>query len=278
MGLHIAVHGAGDSNQHQCQKLMACVSALTPEHEVTHFRNGDQAKNCDMALFWGHQVDNYAYIEQYQDSGTPYLVLELGFTGDRKDNTTLGWNGLNGGAYRPDTPEGDQAVEYAPWKDPELGNIVIMGQLAGDASLRGANIGAWCEWALHVMEERFPGRKVVFREHPKTHTAPGEKRPNTTQILKSAGLVVTYSSNSGVDAIRAGIATIAYHPGSMAWDVAGQGLDAEVTQPCRHKWAREMHWAEWPVERIGDGVRHNMQVWEEARERARAGIYDRRHP
>ena len=76
------------------------------------------------------------------------------------------------------------------------------------------------------------------------------------EALDKAGLVVTYNSNSGVDAVLAGVPTYAADPGSMVWDVSSR--EFLPTTPDRAIWSQRMSFTQWlpdEIEKGDDGKR-----------------------
>jgi hypothetical protein len=93
---------------------------------------------------------------------------------------------------------------------------------------------------------------VRFRPHPGAQRRGGAAEvPGAATIggtlaeaLAGAALVVTFNSNSGVDAALAGRPVVAMDAGSMAWAVAGHEV-AEVVQPDRTAWAARLAWCQF---------------------------------
>src|SRR5690606_29117279 len=184
-----------------------------------------RAAPCDLAVTWGVK----RRLEMR--SGRRCLVLERGYLGDRVNVwTSAGYDGLNGFAdFLNAGKDGERFEKHygpdflKPWK--AKGNLVlIMGQVRGDASLRGENIEVW----YRQVAERLlrAGHRVGFRPHPlyrsRIQNPKVEHLTGTLEeALRRAKWVVTYNSNSGVDAVVAGVPTVTYDRGSMAWPVTG---------------------------------------------------------
>jgi hypothetical protein len=220
---------------------------------------GKSAK-CDMAVTWG--VKRKLEME----SGRRCLVLERGYLGDRmKTWTSAGFDGLNGYADFLNTGKGPERfdAEYGPdflkpWRTSPKGNlVVIMGQVRGDASLRGMNIDAWYRQTAERLIRC--GHRVGFRPHPLFRSAiPNPKVVHLggtlEEALGRAKWVVTYNSNSGVDSVVAGLPTVTCDRGSMAWSVTGHDPAAEPPIPDRTAWASRMAWAQWRMEELENGA------------------------
>lgn len=217
-----------------------------------------QASPCDLAVCWG--VKKIAEMK----SGRRALILERGYVGDRLNTwTSVGFDGLNGRAdfrnagkdsSRWDRLFGDHLLE---WFEPGTGDyVLVMGQVAGDAALQGMNIE---RWALNVMDQlRAKGIPARYRKHPlgtmggRLATYPQADGP-LQEVLERASWVVTFNSNSGVDAVLQGVPTVAMDAGSMAWEVTGRSPVLQPPAPDRERWTAELAWTQWSLEEIRRG-------------------------
>lgn len=198
--------------------------------------------------------------------------MEAGYAGNRGwiskgllEWYSLAWNGLNGRGKAPPVDDGGARWRkyfdglLKPWKS-SGDAVVIMGQVPGDASIEGVNMQRWYADAIEACK-RF-GLPVYFRPHPVAIERGHTEVPAGVQslggsladALARARYVITYNSNSGVDAVLAGVPTIACDEGSMAWPVAGHGLDAQPPMPDRAQWAYRLAWRQWKREEIEAGM------------------------
>lgn len=239
---------------------------------------------CDLAVFWGHR--RRRVIEAQRQAGKPYLVLERGYVGDRFFWTSAGINGLNGradfglGRFAPDGPPGHRWSlsfdgKIQPWRGvrrKQEGVALLIGQVPGDASVEGVDLQRWYREAHDALCAR--GWRVVFRPHPAAgaSTAPegfDVQEGPLAAALEAVDLVVTWNSNTAVDAMLAGVPTIACDEGSMAWPVAARGLKAldgpldpafsdgharPGELPARVRWAHGLAWCQWSPEEIRAGL------------------------
>lgn len=195
----------------------------------------------------------------YRSRGHEVLVFERGYLGDRFEWTSIGWNGLNGYADfclppAPSPEKFERHFELKPWRtDGEI--IIIMGQVRGDASLRGSDLTSFYEVAAKRLTAAHK-KPVFFRPHP----AGNNFAPNIPvidgdlqQCLKQAALVVTFNSNSAVDAVINGIPAIAFDKGSMAWDVTSHTVE-EITRPDREQWAHALAHCQYSPDEIKSGA------------------------
>lgn len=197
-----------------------------------------------------------------RQQGHEVLVMERGYLGDRFMWTSLGWNGLNGYAEFPAHPESgrfNQHHKMRPWRETDGKYVVVMGQVPGDASLRGRNMVPWYE-SVAVMAADAYGLPVLFRNHPVAAQKGHNIRPRHTapaagtmeDVLKDAHVVITYNSNSAVDSVLAGVPTVTMDRGSMAWDVTGHNI-GELVKPDRAAWAEQLAWKQWTIDEITSG-------------------------
>jgi hypothetical protein len=190
--------------------------------------------------------------------------MERGFI-QRMDWTSLGWDGLNGRAQWNVAADSGQRFDtnfghlIGDWCRSD-GYALIIGQVKGDAALVNVDIDRWYEQAVKAMFAR-GFEEVRIREHPVAIQQ--RKRLLTCQefliegsleeALSGAAVVVTYNSNTGVDAALAGIPVIACDHGSMAWPIAAQSLNAEVVTPDRRQWCIDLSWRQWTLDELSSG-------------------------
>lgn len=244
--------------QHQLQHQAALAEGL----KVLGFRSSlTSATRCRTKLVacWGWRTGKILRAQ-----GHEVLVMERGYLGDRFKWTSLAWNGLNGnGTFAPAPNDNGERFNQnfgplKPW-NPEGTYILIMGQVPGDASLRGQDLSPWYNSTAQQAAEHYK-MPVHFRPHPEAlrrgHRAivRGTERSRGTldEALAGAALVITYNSNSAVDAVLAGKPTITADKGSMAWPVTGHYINDIVT-PAREPWAHELAWRQWQLDEIKSG-------------------------
>ena len=211
---------------------------------------------CDLAVFWGHRQKEI--INHQRKNGAHYLVMERGYIGDRFKWTSLGFDGLNGRAKFPDIFDGlhrwlkhFQELEQ-PWQAKYANVALIMGQVPGDASIEGVDFVEWATRKAHLLRKE--GWIVMFRRHPQcrnmelplTMNMPGDLQ----DALKNACKVFTFNSNSGVDAIMAGVPAMADDAGSMIYGLDGGYFD-------RKPWEQKMSYTQWTEGEIERG-----EAWE----------------
>lgn len=209
-------------------------------------RDGN-ARTGDTVACWGWRVG-----QRYRALGFNVLVLERGYLGDRFRYSSLALNGLNGRGWFPEYPEAgarfDQHFGHLlrPWS-PDGDYVLICGQVPGDASLQGRDLSPWyAQQARHFSEQ---GHRVLFRPHPLASRRGGTQKipkaeTNTgdlQQALSGAKLIVTWNSNSGVDALMAGKRAVCFDEGSMihGWDGTDAGRIALLKSIAGKQWLME---------------------------------------
>src|SRR5574341_1159451 len=201
----ICYHNGAD---HQIERLAKFAAGLKYHGLDCSMVRTWAIEDCDLAVIWGHRQQNI--INGQRSKGRHYLVMERGYIGDRFQWTSMGFDGLNGRAKFPEIDDGlarwnkhfDDFVK--PWRETKGKTAVIMGQVHGDESIRGIDFDGWIQTIAGSL--RAAGSDVWFRPHP---ARPGDRPPGLNVMagalqaaLDAAALVVTYNSNSGVNARR----------------------------------------------------------------------------
>lgn len=197
-------------------------------------------------------------------SGYEVLVLERGYVGDRFKWTSLGWNGLNGRARfvtRDDPTRFETHFRplLQPWRI-EGEFVLLVGQVPGDASLGGMDLTRWYADTAREAAAAY-SLPVRFRPHPVAvqraawRPVDGAKTLQGTlqDALAKAAVVVTFNSNTSVDAVLAGVPTVAVDDGTMARPVAGKDIGERFT-PERAEWAARLAWCQWRMDEIRSGA------------------------
>lgn len=201
--------------------------------------------------------------KELRDAGHNVLVLERGYIGDRFNYTSLGWNGLNGFATFPEYPCDDgvrfgaQGGKIKPWRA-SGGYGLILGQVRGDASLRGQNIQNWYEQTAQQMRDM--GMTVYFRAHPH-HRGRGyfgiQNAPNILgtlqESLSGAHMTACYNSNSALDSILEGIPCYVGDEGTVAYKLCMKDI-SKLYKPEREKAVYKYAYYQWDKDEIASGL------------------------
>lgn len=215
-------------------------------------------QSSDLAVFWGRRFPEI--IKNQAANDLDCLTMEMGYVGDRRENISLGFNGLNGRAdFVTDELVNDRTERFKdnlkPWK--KSGEYyVVMGQVPGDMSIAHANFDHWRNTVIAKLKEL--GKPYIYRPHP---LCVANQEP-LKEALKNAKVVITFNSNSGVDAALAGIPVVTYDEGSMAYDVSTHDVSSNLKRPDRAEWFNKLCHSQWTKEEIGNG-----EAWEHLRKR-----------
>jgi len=148
-------------------------------------------------------------------------------------------------------------------------HIMVIGQVSGDLSLRGADIN---DWVVNTVSElrRKTERPILVRRHPLVRDFVNDGLPERLagmgvkiddparpfeESLKGAWSVVTYSAGAAVDALMAGVPAISISPTSFAWDVTDHTLDSALDPTLyeRGPWLEKLAAAHWCADEIACG-------------------------
>lgn len=223
------------------------------------FENTHQAQS-EYVACWGWRA-----AKPHYERGAKVLVMERGYIGDRFTWTSYGWNGLNGRAIFPNIDDSGRRWSkhfcnfIEPRRDLHGDYVLLIGQVEGDAAISNVNIYEWYENAVKQIKQ-LTDLPVMFRRHPQMKAWNVEKKipgaQNTpdcslSYALNGAAWVVTYNSNTGVDAILNGNAVIACDEGAMIWPVVkGKTpgvIPAHPTNEELKSWAHGIAWKQWDV-------------------------------
>ena len=255
-------------------------------HDVT-----DPYEECDIAVVFGVgkdrvpvSYDRARIINEHRKRKKSVIIIEKGFV-DRDRYFAVGLNGLNGQAdFRNRGMPPDRAAKSGFALQPlrETGrHILVIGQIPWDANVQDSDHSAWCRGAVDYMLGNTDDRIVIFRPHPLAPAdldygirTKGRLRVSTGSLandLRNCHAVITFSSNTGVDAMVAGIPVIASSEMSMVWNAArhnfaeacDDGFCFSKTQ--RLKWWNDINYAQWNLDEIADGDawRHLMRPLDE---------------
>lgn len=260
MSLDVVIYRAGQ--EWAAPKLDAFANGLRKHGiEPTQRRAGDWRPS-DLAVVWAHRDAELHDLQR--DAGNHYLVLERGYIGDLKNRrrwTSAGYDGLNGRADFCNADVGPARWEkhFAQFMEPTTSRpgdyALLMGQVRGDASLEGLKIESWYAATARVLNEL--GWTVMFRPHPDDPTVAPDGTYSLVGSLSgglaSAAVVVTWNSNSAVDAVLAGVPAVSMDRGSMAWDVTAHDLDDCFIKPDRPAWAAKLAHTMWNDDELSGG-------------------------
>jgi hypothetical protein len=212
----------------------------------------EQPELADLVVMWG--IRRQDFIARTKASGSQVCILERGYLGDRFQWTSVSFGGgLNGrGEFRGPHHDGSRFEQnfghlMQPW---QTGGdyALLIGQVPGDQSIRHVGIDGFYQQSVKALKN-YGWRDVRFRPHPKAgrHRGPGGASiigGSLGEAMRGAGVVMTFNSNTGVEAAMFGKPVIAMDEGSMAWQVAGHQV-TEIITPDRTAWAHRLAWCQW---------------------------------
>jgi hypothetical protein len=148
--------------------------------------------------------------------------------------------------------------------------ILVIGQVPGDASLRGIDITRWlietCKSCAAICD-----LPVLVRPHPLMHERdllrleqelqalrkvtidPG--RDSLAASLANAWVAVTYSSGGGIEALFEGVPVIAMSPASPVYGVSDHSIE-DIVAPHLHDrsaWLNAIAASQWSASEFRDG-------------------------
>lgn len=243
---------------HQVQAAEALCDGLRAAGHEARYTTSRRATTRLVAC-WGWRKG-----QELRHRGHDVLVMERGYLGDREVWHSLGWNGLNGRATFNESMADPERFRFhhghraQPWKDGG-DYVLLIGQVPGDMSLAGKDLRKWYADTASEAREHY-GLPVVFRQHPVAlerglfMEVPGVEQDagDLGSALESAAVVVTWNSNTAVDAVLAGVPAITYDRGSVAWEVTGHAIGAEQ-KPDREDWLARLAWKQWTLAEMASG-------------------------
>jgi hypothetical protein len=226
--------------------------------------------SADIAVLWSWKRP--AIIKTMLGTGRHLLIMERGFIQPRNKWVSLAVDGFNNrGRFAPASDNGERwerlfAHHLRPWR--EGGDYALLvGQVPGDTALNGSDIVAWTrEKAAQLLDL---GHKVVYRPHPEKPTpCPAGatlSKGALAEDLSGAERVVTFSSTTAVEAVLAGIPTVVFDEGSVAFPMSSHDIAAPLVRPDRTRWCHDLAWRQWSMEELSNGIAwaHVKQVFDD---------------
>lgn len=206
-------------------------------------------------------------IARQKDKNLDVIVLETGYVNrgdDANHHYAAGWNGLNNRAnFRNDKMDDERwKMLQTPLRPYSPGqNVILCAQVPWDASVDHSDHLKWVKTTASQIK-KLTDKKCIFRDHPKAKGAvpvPYDWEHSTNPMdydLLNAHCVVTFNSNSAVEAAIWGKPVFAFDEGSMAWDIANKNL-LEIETPSfprREQWANNLAYAQWTLGEMRQGL------------------------
>ena len=199
-----------------------------------------------------------AIIRKHEADGSKIIICETGYLkrGNGENNYyAVGLGGLNDNAdFRNKDMPSDRFeeldIEIKPWRN-SGSHVLICGQVPWDASVDHIDFKEWQRKTVAKLKT-LTDRQLVFRQHPFID-------PMTKPLkedLNDCWAVVTFNSNSAVEAAVAGIPVFVSDKGTMAGPIANWHLeDIENPQmPDREQWLNDLAYCQWTPAEMRKGL------------------------
>ena len=207
-------------------------------------------------------------IRQQRNNKLDVVILETGYInrGDGENHHyAVGLNGLNGRAdFRNSNSPPDRAelLGICPRPFRTGRNVILCGQVPWDASVDHTDHICWLARTADMLAG-LTERPVIFRPHPLADLPPfkgmGYSKAPLKEDLFDAHAVVTFNSNSAVEALLEGVPVFAEDEGSMVWNVCNRHLK-DIDYPTKHyraQWFNDLAYAQWTIPEIAEGKAWN---------------------
>jgi hypothetical protein len=209
-------------------------------------------------------------VHQQKTASQKTVILETGYLnrGSKSyDYYAAGLDGLNGRAtFHNENSPADRAYIFResvkPWRE-DGKHILLCGQVPWDASVDHIDFLDWTRKTSDSLYRATP-RHIVYRSHPLVKTPAPDGTTRSTKMhlqddLEDCWVVVTFNSNSAVEAALAGIPVIAVDEGSMALPIANSiGEINNPRTPDRTQWLNNLCYAQWTPKEMSGGMAWNQ--------------------
>jgi len=238
------------------ERSLALSEALQDTCKVTLGLRSEDTRKYDLVVQTGFA--STLALNSAIDHGIPYIIMEAPLYRegiDIMEVSSWGYNGLAGGAWRPDPPEQERPKPTLKPMKTE-GDTLIIGQKPTDHSLRGSD---HVRWLLDKFREHWDAR---FRPHPLM--VPSGSLPPLMDDLQGCRQVITYTSTVGADALVEGCISNPEGYGSSAYQVRD-----------REMWIHGLSWAQAEHRSFGELREYILGGYEQGRVRAHKGLQER---
>jgi hypothetical protein len=256
--------------------------------------------HCDVAVMLGSWKDRarpwHVTRNAIAKNAPMFIVVETPLLGRQVHETNtqhrIGINGfLNHSGTFYVSKHGNERLQklgitWDGWKDNPNGDIILMLQLPGDASLRSIDIYEFGLWAYKNIR-RYSNKNIIIRTHPhhnpkglddvhkfisdialtddpRVKVVVGSKERTLQDDLKNAYCTVSYSSGSAIDSVLAGIPTIALDPANFTYGISSnhiEHIDGDNIRRAKDEdvkqWLYNLSYSQWSVEEMQIGT-----VWQ----------------
>jgi len=203
----------------------------------------------ELGIIWGipsiykKNTENRKRIHDlHRTNKIPLLVIELGFL-RRNEYYSIGYNSIVGfGYYGEENMPSDRfeklnvkVKKYVKSNDPDK-YILLCGQVYNDTQLQHVNYKKWLEWVVTEIK-KYTKRKIVYRPHPVYRKKSKDWKLNGVinsdslkkkleEEMKNAHVIISFNSNSILDAMIEGIPFFSFDRGSVIYDISNHDLSS----------------------------------------------------
>lgn len=224
--------------------------------------------DCDVAVAFGIRGQEQAFLGSAKRRGVPSLVVDLGYVNrfdenfrtifERDKTLQLSFGDDVGCIPQIECPSNRRirlGLTYPGNRSCSTGPLVVFGQWPSDPTHPFSDAASIIAWVDEI-REAVDGIPVKYRPHPRLT----KSDEFLDDALRSARGVVTWSSNSGNDALVAGIPVASkagpYH--EIVADIADLWLFARSSMfPSEHDWERyfnRLAYGQWSFNEFADGT------------------------
>ena len=216
-----------------------------------------EVEGFDLAVVYGARAGARVRAA-YEAAGIPVITCDFGYiarVNSREEHESGHFQVSLGGLNNPPAfdcpPDRLRALGIkvtARGGDPE-GYTLLIGQVPGDAA-HGMDMRAQRAW-LESMSRQYPD--VRYRPHPRgavMFNGAVLAGGSLEEALAGARLVVTWNSNTGNDALLAGVPVVAHGPNASYADLCGEELPKV---PARRAYFRRLAYGQWTLAEMRSG-------------------------
>lgn len=273
----------------------------SPTENGTYLDINHHYTTCDVAVMIGswkpRDRDHHATRNSIVENSKCFVVVETPLLnrvmGKTSTHHRIGVNGFlnNHGTFHLGNHNSSRKellnIQWNGWRNDPNGNILLMLQLPGDASLRGIST---YDWAVKTVQRirNYSQRKIIIRTHPShnpkdtdeyykfaydlmiNHTGVSFSFGNAKTVqeeLKTAYCTVAYTSGSAIDSILAGVPVLAVDPGNFAFDISSHYVEEIENLKLAdtavvNQWINNLSFSQWSIEEMqnGEAITHLLPI------------------
>jgi hypothetical protein len=246
------------------------MKVLKKEHGIDLRLSYDpEIEKCDVAVQFGtvkdRSAEHHVTRQSIRKNAKHIVFVETPLLGRKivknssHDYYRVGVDGFlnnDGIFYQEDTVDpsrinllrsnGLEIKNFTNWKNHQLGNILVLLQLPGDASLRGQRHSEWFMETIEKIRKK-TNRTITVRFHPAMSDKGRAEffseigdlifknyanivwsnglETSLEEEFNSTGICVSYTSGSCIDAVLSGVPVISMDEGNLAYPISSRRID-----------------------------------------------------